>query len=242
MRDIYKNAVDSLKVGMQFFLSDDSYTSRKHAILTLFHAIELLLKEYLYRVNPILIYRNIDRKITDDSITVGIGEILIRLENIKVSLPPEQISAIKKIQKKRNQIEHHRYDKKDEDEETIGESLKFILFFMEFRLDEKPSEDLDEELLRGIQRLVLEYDERLGHAEWRFQRWLQDQWPEWDPYQQDTPEEFGGTLDCPECGMSYLVIEFRPEPFCFYCNTPIEATECVDCGVVYKSSETHACW
>ena len=64
--DIYRNAVDSLKIGMEFFLKEDTYSSRKHAILTLFHSIELFLKEYLFRQNPILIYKNIDAKLTEE--------------------------------------------------------------------------------------------------------------------------------------------------------------------------------
>jgi hypothetical protein len=32
--------VDSLRIGMEFFLKEDGYSSRKHAILTVFHAIE----------------------------------------------------------------------------------------------------------------------------------------------------------------------------------------------------------
>lgn len=42
-------------------------SSRKHAIMTVFHAMELMLKEQLARTNPILIYKNIDTKITDDA-------------------------------------------------------------------------------------------------------------------------------------------------------------------------------
>jgi hypothetical protein len=74
MSDIYANAVDSLRIGIEHFLKEPGYSSRKHAILTLFHAIELFLKEQLHRTNPILIYRNLDTKITEDSLTVGIKE------------------------------------------------------------------------------------------------------------------------------------------------------------------------
>ena len=67
---------------MEFFLRERNYSSRKHAILMLFHAIELLLKERLTRTNPILIYKNIDTKITEDAQTVGVREALTRLENL----------------------------------------------------------------------------------------------------------------------------------------------------------------
>src|SRR5438105_2633151 len=68
---IYLNAVDSLRIGMEFFLKESDYSSRKHAVLTVFHAIELLLKEQLSQTNSILIYKNIDAKITEESLTVG---------------------------------------------------------------------------------------------------------------------------------------------------------------------------
>jgi hypothetical protein len=62
-------------------LKEKNYSRWKHSILTIFHAIELFLKEYLHRTSHILIYKNIDAKITETSLTVGIKEILVRLEN-----------------------------------------------------------------------------------------------------------------------------------------------------------------
>lgn len=109
MSAIYENAIDTLRIGFEFFRKESSYSSRKHAILTVFHAIELFFKEHLFRINRVLIYKNIDAKITDDSQTVGVREILVRFENIGVKLPPEQTEAIAKIQKIRNRIEHHRF-------------------------------------------------------------------------------------------------------------------------------------
>ena len=242
MGDIYENAVDSLRVGMKFFLSDKSYSSRKHSILILFHSIELFLKEYLFRVNPILIYKNIDKPITEDSFTVAISELLVRLENLKLGIPADQKEIINKIQKRRNRIEHHRYNQSKEDEKIIAESLKFILCFVEHYLDEKLEVDIDAELLRKIQRLVLEYNELYSLAEYRLEKWMKEQWPDWNPEEVNTPNEFAGTLDCPICRESYLVIDEVDTPFCFWCNTRIDATQCDDCGVVFKESEGHECY
>jgi hypothetical protein len=69
--EIYENGVDSLRIGMEFFLKERNYSSRKHAILTLFNSIELFLKELLFRTHPLLIYKNSDTKITEDALTVG---------------------------------------------------------------------------------------------------------------------------------------------------------------------------
>jgi hypothetical protein len=138
MSAIFENAVDSLRIGMEFFLKEETYSSRKHAILTVFHAIELLLKERLARTNPILIFKNIDVKITEDAQTVGIREALTRLENLRLGIPVEEKKVLENIQKVRNRIEHHRYDMKDsEDNNLIAASLKFIMYFVEFELAEK---------------------------------------------------------------------------------------------------------
>lgn len=233
MSEIYSNAVDSLRIGIEFFLKERSYSSRKHAILTLFHSIELFLKEHLYQTNPILIYKNIDVKITDDSFTVGIKEILIRLENLGLGLPKEQQSVIDKIQKRRNRIEHHRYDHKEEDELIIAESLQFILFFVDIVLKRKLEADIDADTLREIQRIVFARDQLNWIAMTRLEQWLKDKWPEWDDQEEDTPQEFPGTLDCPLCRETFLVIGYHDKPFCFHCNTSLAAEECENCGTTY---------
>ncbi|MCR8921607.1 hypothetical protein NO559_02415 [Dasania sp. GY-MA-18] len=230
MSPIFENALDSLKVGMQFYMSGNQYSTRKHAILTVFHSIELMLKEYLYQVNPILIYRNIDKKITDNSATVGFSEILIRLENLNLGIPEEQAKAIRNLQSKRNRIEHHRYDHEDEDRELISQALKFILYFMEFQLQKLPEGLIEPELLENIRELVTDYNERHGVANHRLETWLKEKWPEWNIEEENTPEEFIGTDTCPQCRHEYLVMEQKDEPYCFWCCRGIPAEYCEICG------------
>lgn len=235
--DIYANAVDSLRIGIEQFLKEPSYSSRKHAILTLFHAIELFLKEQLHRTNPILIYRNLDAKITDDSMTVGIKEALTRLENLGLGLPKQPQEVIERIQKRRNRIEHHRYDHKDEDETIISESLAFILFFADGVLKANLENDVSPETLRKINSLVYDRQDRYWIAIHRFEQWMHETWPDWDNEESDTPDEFSGTLDCPICCQPCLVIGYHDKPFCFHCNTSIDAAECDNCGRTYLASE-----
>ena len=237
MSDIYTNAVDSLRIGIENFLKEPGYSSRKHAILTLFHAIELFLKEQLHRTNPILIYRNLDARITDDSITVGIKEALTRLENLGLGLPRQPQEVIEKIQKRRNRIEHHRYDHKEEDEAIISESLAFIMFFADSVLKAKLENDVPPETLRAIQSMVYDRQDRYWIAMYRLEQWMHEIWPDWDNEESDTPGEFSGTLDCPICRQSYLVIGHHTKPFCFHCNTSIDAVECEDCGRTYLADE-----
>ena len=231
---IYLNAVDSLRISMKFFLEENDYSSRKHAILTVFHVIELLLKERLAQTNPILIYKNIDAKITEESLTVGIREALTRLENLGLGIPDEEKKTIENIQRVRNRIEHHRYDHNEkEDDAVIASSLKFILYFVELVLQRKLEGHIDGAILRDISHRVFEYNERQGLAEFRFKEWASKQWPDWNEEEEDSPEEFEGTLPCPECRQDWLVIDFHDKPVCFHCNTSIDAASCEDCGEVF---------
>jgi hypothetical protein len=235
--DIYANAVDSLRIGIEHFLKEPGYSSRKHAILTLFHAIELFLKEQLHRTNPILIYKNLDTKITDDSVTVGIKEALTRLENLGLGLPKQPQEVIERIQKRRNRIEHNRYDHKEEDEIIISESLAFILFFADRVLKAKLENDVSPGILRKIQSLVYERQDLYWIAMHRLEQWMHETWPDWNNEESDIPGPFGGTHDCPICRHTHLVIGYHDKPFCFHCNTSIDAAECANCGRTYLASE-----
>ena len=233
MSAIYDNAVNSLRIGFDFFKQERSYSTRKHAILTVFHAIELFLKERLYQTNPILIYRNIDARITDNSMTAGIREILVRLENIGVQLPDDQVKAIEKIQRIRNRIEHHRYDhNKKEDDLILGEAFKVVLFFVEFVLEKKLGEAVGAELISEMQARVFDYNKRESLAYHRLHEWMQKQWLEWNPMERDC-DEFAGTNDCPVCRQSYLVTDYFEKGFCFHCNVTVDAAVCENCGRSY---------
>ncbi|MBU1626672.1 hypothetical protein KKB18_04815, partial [bacterium] len=86
MSDLFDNAIDSLKVGIEFYLQENY----KHAILNIYHSIELFLKEKLFIINPILIYKNIDKPINDDSLTVSLNDILSRFSNLSICLEKEK--------------------------------------------------------------------------------------------------------------------------------------------------------
>lgn len=236
--EIYLNAIDSLQVGIDYFMRDSSYSSRKHAIMTVFHAIELFLKEQLYRVNPLLIYRDIDKPITDDSLTVGAKEAMNRLDNLGIGLYKQSREVIEKMRGRRNRIEHHRYDLKEEDDQTLSESLAFVLFFVDEILNEKLADDLTPERLRAIQDHVYDRRDLYWIASHRLERWMHQRWPQWSEEEADTPDEFHGTQDCPICGQEFLVIGYHEKPFCFCCNTDINAAECEHCGRTYLANKT----
>lgn len=235
MNALLENAIDSLKVGMDFYLKDEYTYSHKHAILTIFHSIELFLKEYLYRINPILIYRNIDKPIKDDSITVGIDSSFVRLDNLKIGLTHEYKEIIRKIRKRRNRIEHHRYERDANDSFAIGEALKFITYFVEGKLNVKLSDHIDSSLLDKIEKAIFHYQELLDIADSRLEKWLREQAPDidFDNDEFQIGDYFCDAVECPVCNNGFLVLEKEPEPFCFYCNKEIDAKMCGNCGIAY---------
>ena len=148
--------------------------------------------------------------ITDDSQTVGIKEALSRLENLGLGLPKQQRTIIENIQRRRNRIEHHRYDQKEEDEVVIAESLQFILFFVDSVHRGNLEADIPSETLHEIQRIVFARDQMYWIAMHRLEKWMQETWPDWSNEVSDTPDEFPGTADCPICRESFLVSGYHP--------------------------------
>ena len=240
MNALFANAIDSLRIACEYSTAARATAVRKHVILTLFHAIELLLKERLFREHPLLIYRNLNTLVEDDTQTVSVKEALIRLENIGVAIPEEPRGVLGKLQGRRNRIEHHRYDEEADDQKTISESIAFAIFFIEAVLEESIHEDLGPELTRDILGLVFSHEARRWAADFRLKKWMMKTWPAWDPVECDMPEDFEGTLDCPICRECHLVICPQRETFCYYCNTPVEADLCPECGITFVG-DGHTC-
>lgn len=222
MSPLFENAVDSLQTGMQFFRDKRP----KFAILLVFHSIELLLKELLSRQHPVLIYRNIDKKITDDSQTVGLAETLVRFQNVGVTLTKQEQETLKTLQRRRNRIEHHRYEPETDDHDTLGQSLKFIMSFVVTHLHDELGKHIAESLLHEIEAIVLSYDERLAVANHEFEQWAEKAYD--GGFESD---DFRGTVDCPVCSQTLLVLD---EPtkgnYCFFCRAEVNAVECDHCG------------
>jgi hypothetical protein len=225
MSPLFDNAIDSLKTGMQFFKDG----KQKYALLLVFHSIELLLKEMLSRRDPILIYRNIDKIITDDSLTVGLAEALIRFENLGIPLTDAEKKTVIALQRRRNRIEHHRYDSLWNDKETLGQSLRFIMSFTVTHLQESLNDHIDMELLKEIENIILSYSERIGIAEYDMEQWA-DKWFK-NGFES---EEFVGLVDCPVCRQTFLVLNGENiGNYCFFCRKTVDAAECVGCDRIY---------
>lgn len=83
----------------------------KTSFIFLVQSFELLLKEVLNRINPILIYENIDIPITDNSKTISFQKSIQRISNLKNNLISlEQIQFILKCGEIRNQYTHYKVE------------------------------------------------------------------------------------------------------------------------------------
>lgn len=80
---LLENALDSLEVGIHVYLEGTPFTesSHKHAILNIFHCVELLLKERL-RLESFTYLEANPKLITEKSKTVGFSEIVHRFKKL----------------------------------------------------------------------------------------------------------------------------------------------------------------
>lgn len=220
---LFDNAVDSLRHGVSYFLiRHESNTAIKHAVLNIHHSIELFLKERLARVHPILIYRYLDRPISDDSQTVGLTEVLQRLENAGMPVPAEQQKALIELQRRRNRIEHHRFDPSEDHVLFAGQAMKFLLEFLPAALD-TTLEDLIEESAdyQDVLEAALSYQERVRHAT------------------TEAEKHANVVTTCPNCGEETLAVSDL-WGHCYLCNEDTELGECARCEVEWPSSDIDA--
>jgi hypothetical protein len=223
MSEILENALDSLRMAVGHYRDQELETADKWAILEMFHAIELLLKERLYREHPLFIYKNIDQKIADDSLTVGLREILGRFANLGVDIPAQYEKILQDLQKRRNRIEHHRFVPAESHQHVLGEALKFISYFLEEHLEEELESHLPAVLFEEVKGLVLSYEDLVRRAEAEAKAVL----GHFSPKDQSMIE----IAECPECWNRTLVVGASEDyDRCYYCDKEVEVRACSECG------------
>ncbi|MGE4067449.1 MAG: hypothetical protein AB7H88_11790 [Vicinamibacterales bacterium] len=204
---------------MAFYLiRDESETAIKHSILGVYHSIELFLKERLARTHPILIYRNLDKRISDDSPTVGLEEALTRLDNLGQGLSASQGNTLRELQRRRNRIEHHRFDADKEHALVVGQAFHFLLGFLPEHLGVPLRSLIDEDDdYRELLEAALSYEQRHEEAE------------------RAAAATGADVMGCPLCGESSLCYEGTYH--CYFCNDDIDMEECAICDILWYRPE-----
>ena len=109
--DLLANATDSITQAIELLAwKDEPSDARrlKQAVLAVAHGVELLLKERLRRVHPVLIWENVDRFPSLSARTVTVDTALSRLVRIGglMSLNDDS-ELISSLRDTRNAIEHY---------------------------------------------------------------------------------------------------------------------------------------
>jgi hypothetical protein len=132
--DLLANAEDSIRHAIDnISYQEEPNDARrlKQAIRDVAHGIELLLKEKLRRVHPVLIWENIDKFPNLAARTVTVDTAISRLGRIGgLKFDPKDVELITSLRDTRNAVEHYAWKTtKLEAERVVGETLGFAIYF-----------------------------------------------------------------------------------------------------------------
>lgn len=132
--DLLANAQDSIRHAIDSLTwNDEANEARrlKQAIRDVAHGVELLLKEKLRRVHPVLIWENIDKFPNLGARTVTVDTAVSRLARIGgLKFDPHDVELITALRDTRNAVEHYAWKTtKLEAERVVGEALGFAVYF-----------------------------------------------------------------------------------------------------------------
>ncbi len=221
---LFENAIDSLAVGIFFYQEYKDQMAHKHAILNIFHSIELLLKERLFREDPILIYRVANKLfVKENSVTIGFDECLKRFRSIGINLSNEELKAVRALKNKRNFITHHKFIPNEiEDENILGLSLQFIGNFLENHLDTRLKDEIQSELYYPIEEIVDSFEKRYLRATKQAEDMV-------TPKTKDDLCDPKNLAECPECGTETMACA-HSGGYCTMCEGSFDIQNCPGCG------------
>lgn len=219
--NLLENGIDSIAHSIKHFAESES----KHAILSLFQGIELILKESLRRKDPVLIYK--DRKPEHESSrTVGFDVLITRLKEYGL-ISDDKIALLEVLRIERNKIQHYKLNLGKEDAEwMLGMALKYICGFSSDKLGVKIEDYVSGADWRKIEELVFSYEERVEKAKSRMDN--------------DRPYGKVGSsydeLECPYCLNETILVDMNSkagEAVCYLCLQKTAILECPSCGTRY---------
>jgi hypothetical protein len=132
--DLLNNARDSARQAVELLAFKDigsDHARLKHAITAAAHCIELLLKERLRRIDPILIWEKVNESPSPKARTVNAAAAIRRHKDTgKVTLSPNDEKALQTLRETRNAIEHYEWAATEKDAKVIvGSALSFAFVF-----------------------------------------------------------------------------------------------------------------
>lgn len=137
--DLLANATDSISQAIELLAwkdERDEASRLKRAVLAVAHGVELLLKERLRRVHPVLIWENVDKFPNLSARTVTVDSAVGRLVRVGgLQFRDDDLQLITSLRDTRNAIEHYVWTTtKAEADRIVGRALGFALHFAETEL------------------------------------------------------------------------------------------------------------
>ena len=133
--DLLDNAIDSLNEALTKYQEGKSGNEKafKFCVQHLSHFLELILKYYVTKSHPLLIYKNPYAKtFNQESQTIGLFEAINFLKNEGLEITEKFEQDLSWLKKLRNNIEHHKFEMDAaEVEETIGRLMSAVVAFDE---------------------------------------------------------------------------------------------------------------
>ena len=187
----------------------------RFAIVHAVTATELVLKERLARLNPALVFKDIDTKTPHREQTVSLGALPRRLANLGMPLAPTQAQLIRDIAEWRHQIIHHMpaFDIPTA-QRQIPQLLDFLASFLRTELDTPLETFLPKDLYVTAHGLLTDWKKVVSIA-------------------QDDAIKEGNVIpdSCPRCGAVQVM-----------CLRPNAAVHCHLCGAgLYHHDRCDAC-
>lgn len=207
--DLLENAKHSLRSCVQNFPPRDA-AEYKVAIIGATHALELVLKEKLHRIDPKWVWRDPDRYPATPAITVDTREALRRLANHGVRLHAWERDLLWDARGLRNAATHSWFSvPEDTARETVGELLSLAIRFIAAHLDE----DLEAELKES--------------GDWE---WMVTTFEFWVPHARETEARLrrdgARPLVCGHCAGQTYVTAAGECALCGSTEPPIQCSRC----------------
>ena len=212
--------VSSLLASAQEFITESLRNLNGHRLrFAIVHAItatELVLKERLARLNPALVYRNIDTKSPQREQTVSLAALPQRLANLGIPLDSAQAQLIRDIAEWRHQIVHHMasFDAQVA-RRQLPLLLDFLACFLRTALDAPLETFLPTDLHKVAQGLLIDWQKAVVAA------------------QANATQEGNVILDiCPRCGgAEVMCLRKDAAVHCHLCGAALyRCNSCDGCG------------
>jgi hypothetical protein len=208
-----------LESAQQFLIESLRDTDDGRLSFAIVHAVtatELILKERLYRVNPALVYRNIDAKSLLGENTAPLSALPQRLANLGIPLGAKNANLILSVAKWRHQIVHHMpaFDSAAA-ERQLPKLLDFIAGYLRDDLGTPLETFLPGGMFRVAQRLLGDWQKAVAAA-------------------RATAAAEGDVVadGCPRCGSTEVMCARKDnEVHCHLCGADLHRVDrCDGCG------------